>query len=98
MTKPTIYIYPSKGYDASSKEVVPSLIVDVFLNGALMRTRHFNENTKSEEFVKGKLITTEEDAIQRGIQIVKEQGHSDYRVRTYRSAESYLFWTRKKFK
>lgn len=98
MTNPTIYIYPSKGYDAALKEVVPSLIVDVFLNGALMRTRHFNESDRNEEFVKGKLITTKEDAIARGVQIVKEQGYSNYRVRTYRSAESYLFWTRRKFK
>lgn len=97
MTKPTIYIYPSKGYDEISKEVVPSLVVDVFLNGILMRTRHFNAEPENENFIKGKLITTEDEAVQRGIEILKTQGYKSYRIRKYRSADSYLFWTRKKF-
>lgn len=97
MTKPTIYIYPSKGYDAISKEVVPSLVVDVFLNGILMRTRHFNAEPENENFIKGKLIITEDEAVQRGIEILKDQGYKSYRIRKYRSADSYLFWTRKKF-
>lgn len=97
MTKPTIYIYPSKGYDVISQEVIPNLVVDVFLNGVLMRTRHFNAEPESETFVKGKLIITEDEAVQRGKEILKDQGYTKYRIRKYKSADSYFFWTRKKF-